>query len=269
MVGFQSSSKLAAAYGVAVTSTMIVTSLLFFVVARNHWHWPLSWALPLTGLFLVVDVPFFLANISKLLHGAWFPLFIGAVFFTLMLTWAKGRRILGAQLRKLMPPIHQYIVDLGSHPPKKIEGDAVFLTTSRNAVPVALAKNVKHNQVIHSRTVFLHFKVEDVPRVPSLEKVSIEKLGDGFYRVIARYGFMEDPTLEAVLSLAQEQGLKMQPESINFFVGRANLAQAEKSAMARWQSRLFIYMSRNAAGATSFFNLPPEQVIEIGVRLTI
>jgi len=269
VVGFQTSSKLAAAYGVAVTSTMIVTSVLFFVVAHNRWHWRLSWALPLTGLFLLVDTPFFLANISKLLHGAWFPLFIGALFFMLMLTWAKGRRILAKQLRKIMPPVHQYVVDLDSHPPNKIKGDAVFLTNSRNAVPLALAKNVKHNEVIHSRTVLLHFKVEDVPRVPSLEKVSIEQLGGGFHRIIARYGFMEDPTLETMLCLAQEQGLELQAENISFFIGRANLVPAEKSAMPRWQTRLFIFMSRNAADATSFFKLPPEQVIEVGTRITI
>ncbi|MEE4113241.1 MAG: KUP/HAK/KT family potassium transporter [Desulfobacteraceae bacterium] len=198
VAGFQTSSKLAAAYGVAVTSTMIITTVLFFVVARRRWNWPLMWAAPLAGLFLLVDLPFFAANLSKILHGAWFPLVIGAAFFTVMVTWAEGRRILAEKLCTIMPPIHQLIVDLDSHPPNKIEGDAVFLAGSRSAVPVALAKNVKHNNVVHHRTILLHFWAEDVPRVPNLEKIQTEKLGGGFFRIVARYGFMEDPRLDHV-----------------------------------------------------------------------
>ncbi|MGA8240401.1 MAG: KUP/HAK/KT family potassium transporter, partial [Desulfobacterales bacterium] len=229
VAGFQSSSKLAAAYGVAVTSTMIITTVLFFVVARKRWHWPLFWAAPLTSLFLLVDVPFFAANLSKILHGAWFPLVIGATFFTLMLTWAKGRRILADNLHKIMPPIHQFIVDLGSHPPNKIEGDAVFLAGSRSAVPVALAKNVKHNHVVHTRTILLHFRAEDLPRIPSLEKIQTEKLGGGFYRIVVHYGFMEDPSLANVFSLARGQGLDLNPETTSFYIGRGNLVIAEPS----------------------------------------
>jgi KUP system potassium uptake protein len=269
VAGFQSSSKLAAAYGVAVTSTMIITTILFFVVARKRWDWPLAWAVPLTGLFLLVDVSFFMANISKILHGAWFPLVIGTFFFILMLTWAKGRRILTDKLRTIMPPAHQFIVDLASHPPKKIDGDAVFLTGSRNAVPVALSKNVKHNNVVHSRTILLHFQVEDIPRVPNLEKVKTEKLGGGFHRVVAHYGFMEDPKLDNVLSLAKGQGLDLNPETTNFFIGRESLLFSEMPTMARWRASLFIFMTRNAADAISFFNLPEDRVIEVGVRLTI
>jgi KUP system potassium uptake protein len=268
VLGFQSSSKLAAAYGVAVTSTMLITTTLFFIVARRRWHWPLVWAAPLTGIFFLVDVPFFAANISKILHGAWFPLVIGAAFFTLMLTWAKGRRILADQLRK-MKPLHQYLVDLASHPPNKIDGDAVFLTGARNAVPVALAKNVKHNRVVHSRTVLLHFRVEDVPRVPTLEKIQTEKLGGGFHRIVARYGFMEDPQLDSVLTLARGQGLDLNPETTSFYIGRENLVIGEKSTMSRWRASLFVFMSRNAANATSFFSLPADQVIEVGARMEI
>lgn len=269
VAGFQSSSKLAAAYGVAVTSTMIITSILFFVVARKRWHWTLVGALSLSSLFLLVDVPFFLANLSKILHGAWFPIFIGAIFFLVMQTWAKGRRILAEQLRRIMPPVHQYIVDIISHPPHKVEGDAVFLSGTRNAVPVALAKNVQHNHVTHNRTILLHFKEEDVPWVPNREKVQTENLGGGFHRITARYGFMEDPTLKNVLSLAREQGLELKPETTSFFIGRENLVLADKPAMARWRAVLFIFLSRNAANPTSFFNLPPDRVIEVGVRLLV
>lgn len=269
VAGFQSSSKLAAAYGVAVTSTMLITTTLFYFVARRRWRWPLLWALSLSGLFLLVDISFFAANIGKIFHGAWFPIAIGAIFFTLMITWSNGRRIVGSKLRKIMPPVHQFVVDLGSHPPNKIDADAVFLTGSRNVTPVALAKNIRHNNVVHKTTVLLHFRVEDVPRVPNFEKVQTEKLPGGFYRIVARFGFMEEPRIENVLTLARGQGLDIDPEKTSFYIGRENLVMAEKSSMARWRSNLFIIMSRNATDASSFFGLPPDQVVEIGVRLAI
>jgi len=269
VVGFQSSSKLAAAYGVAVTSTMIITTTLFFVLARKSWQWPLSWAAPLAALFFLVDVPFFIANLSKVLHGAWFPLVIGAVFFIIMQTWAKGRRILAEQLHKIMPPVHQFIVDLANDSPTRISSQAVFLSGTPNTIPVALAKNVKHNRVIHSRTILLHFQVEDVPRVPSLEKIKSEKLGSGFYRVLARYGFMEDFELDNVLALAREKGLDLDVESTTFYIGREKLVHGDNPQMHRWRANMFIFMSRNATGAESFFNLPTDQAIEIGVQLEI
>jgi KUP system potassium uptake protein len=267
--GFQSSSKLAAAYGVAVTSTMLITTTLFFLVARKRWQWPLFWAAPLAGIFFLVDVPFFIANISKVLHGAWFPLVIGAVFFTVMQTWAKGRHILAEQLHKIMPPVHQFIVDLASNPPTRIDDQAIFLSGTPYTVPVALAKNVKHNRIIHARTILLHFRVEDVPRVPNLEKITTEKLGSGFHRIIARYGFMENPALESALALARGQDLDLDMENTSFYLGRATLVVGEKPKMARWRANMFIFMSRNAADAASFFHLPADKVIEIGVQLEI
>ena len=269
VVGFQSSSKLAAAYGVAVTSTMIITTTLFFVLARKSWQWTIYRAAPLAGLFFLVDVQFFIANLSKVLHGAWFPLVIGAVFFTAMLTWSKGRRILSEQLHKIMPPVHQFLVDLANDSPTKINNQAVFLSETSNTIPLCLAKNVKHNRVIHSRTILLHFQVEDVPRVPNLEKIETEKLGSGFYRVIARYGFMEDFELDNVLTLTREKGLDLDVESTTFYIGREKLVHAENPKMYRWQANMFIFMSRNETGAESFFNLPSDQVIEIGVQLEI
>jgi KUP system potassium uptake protein len=266
---FQSSSKLAAAYGVAVTSTMIVTTILFYVVTRRRWNWPRKWSVALVGLFLLVDIPFFAANISKLLHGAWFPIAIGAAFFTLMLTWAKGRQTLASEFRKMTRPVHQFAVDLVSHPPNRIAGDGVFLSGTRNEVPIALAKNIKHNNVLHNRTILLHFRVEDVPRVPNLKKVETEKLVGGFHRIVARHGFMEDPRLDKVLTLAREQGLDIDPEKATFYLGRESLILAEKPSMARWRTNLFIFMSRNAADASSFFGLPSDQVMEIGIRLEI
>jgi KUP system potassium uptake protein len=269
VAGFQSSSKLAAAYGLAVTSTMIINTVLFFVVIRKLWHWPLIWALPLASLFLLVDLPFFAANVTKIFHGAWFPLVIGAAFFTLMLTWAKGRRILTGKLHKKLPPLHQFIVDLGSRPPNKIDGDGIFLSGNKSVAPMALIKNVKHNHVVHNRTILLHFQVEDIPRVPNLEKIRTEKLGSGFHRIVARYGFMEDFSLSGLFSLASEQGLDLNLETMSFYIGRENLILADPSSMAHWRANLFIFMSRNAADAASFFNLPADQTIEVGVQLEI
>jgi KUP system potassium uptake protein len=267
--GFQSSSNLAAAYGVAVTSTMLITTTLFFLVARKRWQWPLFWAAPLAGIFFLVDVPFFIANISKVLHGAWFPLVIGAVFFTVMQTWAKGRHILAEQLHKIMPPVHQFIVDLASNPPTRIDNQAIFLSGTPYTVPVALAKNVKHNRIIHTRTILLHFRVEDVPRVPNLEKITIEKLGSGFHRIIARYGFMENPALDNALALARGQDLDLDMENTSFYLGCTQLVIGEIPKMARWRANMFIFMSHNAADAASFFHLPADKVIEIGVQLEI
>lgn len=269
VVAFQSSSQLAAAYGVAVTATMLSTTTLFFVVARERWHWPLSRATLLTALFLAVDIPFFGANLSKLFHGAWFPIAIGAVFFTLMLTWARGRQILAAEFRKVTRPFHQFAVDVSSHPPNKIDGDGVFLAGSRNTVPVALAMNFRHNHVIHKRTILLHFRVEDVPRVPSFQKVETEKLTAGFHRIVARYGFMEEPLLENVLALARGQGLDIDSDKTTFYVGRESLLLSEKCGMARWRANLFIFMSRNSGDVSAFYGLPANKVMEVGIRLEI
>jgi KUP system potassium uptake protein len=269
VLGFQSSSKLAAAYGVAVTSTMLITTMLFAILALRQWHWNPAWVVLLTGVFFTVDFPFFAANISKIFHGAWFPLVIGGVFFVLMTTWAKGRRRLGEKFRNMMPPLHQFIVDLGSHPPARIEGDAVFLAGNPYAAPPALVKNVRHNKVIHGRTVLMNFRVEDVPRVPNLDKIQLEKLGGGFYRVVARFGFMEDLKPETVMTLLRGQGLDLNRDNTTFYIGRENLCIGEVRSLPLWQSNLFIFMSRNAYDATSFFSLHPEDVIEVGVRMEL
>ena len=173
------------------------------------------------------------------------------------------------ELLKITRPFHQFVVDVASHQLNKVNRGAVFLTGSRNGVPVALAKNLMHNNVVHDRTIVLHFRVEDIPRVPNFQKVETEKVAGGFYRIVVRYGFMELPRLDNVLALAAGQGLEIDPKKTSFFVGRENLVLAEISSMPRWRSNLFIFMSRNAADASSFFSLPANQVVEVGVRLAI
>ena len=269
VIGFQSSSKLAAAYGVAVTSTMLVTTILFYFVARRRWGWSRLAAGALSGLFFLVDLAFFGANITKILHGAWFPLVIAGAIFTLMLTWERGRQILAEQLKGLTPSFGRFKETLEADPPQKISGQAVFLSGNPDVVPAALIHNLSHNKILHSEVALLHFKTEDVPRVPNLEKVDAEKLGGGFYRIVAHYGFMEEPKIENVLALAREKGPEFKIDSASFFLGREKLSIGESPKMSRWRCNLFLFMSRNAADAASFFQIPPDRIIEVGVQLEL
>ncbi|WP_281791979.1 potassium transporter Kup [Desulforhabdus amnigena] len=269
VLGFQSSSRLASAYGVAVTSTMLITTGLFYVVARTRWGWNRPAAGLLCGLFGAVDLAFFSANISKILHGAWFPLAIGGIIFTLMLTWERGREILSDQLKDITMSFFEFKKNLELNPPQSVRGQAIFLTGNPYMVPAALMHNLAHNKVLHSEIAFLHFKTEDVPRVPNLEKVEVEKLGGGFFRIIAHHGFMEEPHIEKILSLAREQGLEFKMENTSFFLGRERLTLGKQSRMSRWRAAVFRFMSRNALEAATFYEIPTDQIIEVGVQLEL
>jgi KUP system potassium uptake protein len=267
--GFQSSSKLAAAYGVAVTSTMLVTTTLFYVVARKRWGWHSLTAGSLAGIFFLVDIPFFGANISKIFHGAWFPLAIGALFFMLMLTWEQGRKILAEQFQNLTPSFDVFKKSLDENPPYRVNGQAVFLTGNPDVVPSTLVQNLKHNKIIHSDVAIVHFKTENVPRVPNFDKVKAQKLGGGFFQIIAHHGFMEEPKIDMILALANEQGLDFKLEEASYYLGREKLSIGSSPVMSRWRSNLFIFMSRNSMDAASFFGIPPNQIIEVGVQLQL
>lgn len=269
VLGFQSSSKLAAAYGVAVTSTMLITTILFYVVARQRWGWRRLTAGTLTGIFFLVDVPFFGANVSKIFHGAWFPLAIGAFFFVLMLTWEQGRKILADQFQTLTPSFDAFKKSLDQNPPHRVNGQAVFLTGNPDVVPSTLVQNLKHNKVIHSDVAILHFKTENVPRVPNFGKVKTEKLGGGFFQIIAHHGFMEEPKIDTILTLAHEQGLNFKLEEASYYLGREKLAIGSDPLMGRWRSNLFIFLSRNSMDAAAFFGIPPDRIIEVGVQLQL
>ena len=276
VIGFQSSSKLAAAYGVAVTSTMLITSTLFFVVARHRWGWSYLAAGALTGLFYLIDIPFFCANISKILHGAWFPLVIGAAFFTLMLTWKDGRKILSEQLLNLSPSIEDFKKSIETNPPQKIRYQAIFLTRIRDRItentkkiPQEIIQNLNHNKILHTDIAILHLKTEDIPRVPNFEKIEAEKLLSGFYRIIARHGYMEAPKIETILALAREKGVEVKLENTSFFLGREKLIIGDKPKMSLWRSNLFLFLSKNSMDASSFFGIPSNQVIEVGVQFEL
>jgi KUP system potassium uptake protein len=269
VIGFGSSSKLAAAYGVAVTATMLISTILFYYVARDLWRWNKSVLNVMIVVFLLVDLAFFGASASKLFHGAWFPLVIAAVMFTVMMTWKQGRGLLLKQLQDRTLTVEEFMSSLALQPPYRTNGQAVYLTANPDLVPLAMLHNLRHNKVLHSEVALFHFSTERVPRVPNNRKVEVVKLGDGFYKVVARYGFLEYPTIRQVLALANHQGLHFKPEAISFFLSREKIVAGVKSKMTIWRKKLFAVMSRNAISATSYYDLPPGQVIEIGLMVQI
>ena len=266
-VGFRSSSRLAAAYGVAVTSTMLISTVLFFVVAKEKWKWPSWFVYGFLCFFLVIDSSFFLANISKILHGAWFPLVIGAMVFTIMITWKQGREILWVRLNRRTISVDKFLMSIALDPPYRVEGQAVFLTGNPDVIPVALMHNLKHNKVMHSQIALLNFRTREIPRVPNKDKVEVTKLGSGFFKVIAYYGFMEQPVIKNIFSLAREKGLEFDPDRVSYFLGREKLSIGNQPGMWRWRIKLFSFMSRNAMEASDFFNLPGSRIVELGVTL--
>ena len=269
VVGFRSSSKLAAAYGVAVTSTMLVSTILFYIVAREKWGWSRLAAGFLVSVFLLVDFTFFSANVSKIMHGAWFPLVIGGIVFTLMTSWRRGRELLAGQLRASTLTLSEFQETIRVSSPSRVNGQAVFLTGNPEVAPAALVNNLKHNKILHSEIALLHFITEQIPRVPLEKKVSVDKLGSGFYKVVASFGFMEDPNIALVLTLMGEQSLDFTMENISFFLGREKIIPGKRLAMSVWRSKLFAFLSRNAQEAATYYNIPGDQVIEVGVRLEL
>ena len=269
VAGFGSSSKLASAYGVAVTATMLISTILFYYVARDLWKWNKIALNVLISFFAVVDLSFFAASMSKLFHGAWFPLAIGLMVFTLMITWKQGRSLLLQQLTDRTLTIEEFIQSLSLQQPQRVNGQAVYLTANPDLVPVAMLHNLRHNKIMHSEIALFHFSTERVPRVPNNRKVEVTKLGDGFFKVVARYGFLEYPNIRQVIALANHQGLHFRLEAISFFLSRERIVTGLKSKMVSWRKTLFALMARNALSATAYYDLPPGQVIEIGLLVQI
>jgi len=267
---FKSSSALAAAYGVAVTATMITTSLMAFFVFWKRWRWPMWQAAALILPLLFIEQVFFMANVIKIFEGAWVPLAVAVCLMLVMLTWVKGSAILNAISGKREDATLEWLVNtLEKNPPHRVNGTAVFLTGNPRAAPSALLHNLKHNHMLHERNIVLSIKTADVPRVANSERVKIEKLSDTFTGVILTYGFMETPSVEQGLALCRRRGLNVDPSSTSFFLSRRVLRPTSRSRMPFWQEKLFIWLAGSAEDATTYFQIPSDRVVEIGTQIVI
>jgi KUP system potassium uptake protein len=270
VIGFGTSSRLAGAYGVAVTATMLVDTLLTFFVIRFMWRYPLWLCISATGFFAIVDFSFFVATLTKIADGGWFPLVIGACVYAVMATWRRGREVLFAQLNAQSVPLGPFLESLFRDAPQRVPGTAIFLTATPDATPHALLHNLNHNKVLHERVVFLTVELRDVPWVSFEDRVRVERLGNGCWRLRLRYGFMNRPDVTSALDLCGPLGLKFEPMETSFFVSRQKIVPTEGGVgMAFWRDRLFATMARNAGDVTDFFNIPTNRVIELGTRVQI
>ncbi len=263
------SSNIAGAYGVALSTLMLITTLMFYVMSREVWGWSFLRAASVAGLFLWVDILFFAANMLKIRYGGWVPLVIAGVIFLLMTTWKSGREILGKRMQEKTVALKMLLADLAAEPPIRVPGTAVFMYGTTDGTPPALVHNLAHNKVLHERVVFLTMVTEDVPHVPAKERVRVKPLGKGFYSVIARYGFMDDPDIEDVLAACVVKKLDIPIAGTTFFLGRETLVASDRPGMARWREQLFAFMSRNALRATAFFKIPADQVFEVGAQVEL
>jgi KUP system potassium uptake protein len=269
VLAFKSSDNLAAAYGVAVTTDMVFASILLFFVASGRWGWKVWTAGSLCTLFLLVDLSFWGANIVKVSHGGWFPLALGAVVFTLLATWKKGRRILAARLEETSLPTDLFLADIGHRPPLRVPGTAIYMTGNPTGVPPAMLHNLKHNHVLHDKVIFLTTVTEEVPHITKAHRLTVEDLGNGLFRFMARYGFMETPNIPKLLEGARRHGFDLDLMQTTFFLGRETLIPSKRPGMAIWREWLFALMSRNAQPATSYFGLPANRVVELGTQIEI
>ena len=270
VLGFRNSSALAGAYGIAVVTAMMMTTCMAYIVARERWGVRRVVALPVAGLFLAIELAFFSATSVKIPDGGWFPLAMAVVLFTLMTTWKRGREILGGKLRAASMDLKDLMTSFsGEHAPVRVPGTAVFMTGNPEGSPPALLHNLKHNKVLHEQVVLLTIASEDVPHVSAEERVEVQPLEQGFVRVIARYGFMENPSIPDILKKGREKGLQFQLMSTSFFLGRETLIPSKKPGMAMWREALFSWMSRNARSATAFFRIPPNRVVELGTQVEL
>jgi KUP system potassium uptake protein len=270
VLGFRSSSALAAAYGVAVTTTMVATSVLFYAVARERWRWSLPVAVLLGGSFLAIDLAFWGANLLKIPHGGWFPLLVGIVIFAIMTTWKKGRQILNERIFHRVLPRELFLKSITSNPPIRVPGVAVYMYNNPRGTPPALLHNLKHNKVLHDQVVFLSVHTDEVPYVKLEERVMVEPLADGFHQIVLHYGFMEDVDVPRALAGVQLDGLRFKPMETTYFLGRETLIPSKTvRGMAIWREKLFTVMSRNARPASSFFRLPPNRVVELGAQVEL
>jgi KUP system potassium uptake protein len=267
VLGFKTSSNLAAAYGIAVTGTMAIDTVLAVVVAHHLWGW--SWlrcVLVAIG-FLVIDLSFFSANAVKIPQGGWFPLVVAALVFTLLATWKRGRQLLLEKMRAGTIALEPFLASIVAHPPLRVPGTAVFLTASAEGVPHAMLHNLIHNKVLHERVMLLTVITEDVPHVPDIDYVEVQPLGNNFYRIIMRFGFKDEPDIPRTLEQCKEYGVEFNMMETSFFLSRETVIPTVAPGMALWREKLFVSMSRNAGSATAYFKIPTNRVVELGTQV--
>ncbi|HWW01296.1 MAG TPA: potassium transporter Kup [Candidatus Acidoferrum sp.] len=270
VLGFESSSNMASAYGIAVTLTMMSTTVLFYFAARRVWQWSALHAGFACGVFLVVETTFFAANLLKVLNGGWFPLAMGLVIFILMATWKKGRQLVWNKLRPASMPLEMFLDDIGdSKRVPRVPGTALFMTANPEGTPIALLHNLKHNKVLHQRNIILTILTDEVPQVSPAKRLEVEKLAVGFHRVIAHYGFMEEPNVPELLAAAPLDGEPVVLHKTTFFLSRETVVPNKSSSMPRWRQWIFALMARNAQSAGSFYRIPANRVVELGMQVEI
>ena len=281
---FRSADNLTAAYGIAVTGAFAITTVLYTVVARRRWHWPM-WALVAFSVaFLLTDLAFFSANAIKIASGGWVTIMIAVIIFTMMSTWKTGRTMLTRILQAGSLPMDLFLTDVARKKPPRVPGTAVFMTSTAEGVPVVLLHHLKHNKVLHEQVVLMSIKTEEIPEIRSEERLTLEKLEQGFFRVAARYGFMETPDVPEILYRLRQAGLKAKTNDTTFYLGRERVILSDKRRgtrvgtrtapddlemphMHRWRKKLFVFLQRNAKSATEFFGIPPNRVVELGAQV--
>jgi KUP system potassium uptake protein len=267
VAAFGSATALGATYGVAVTGTMAITTILFAYVTRQRWGWP-KWKSGLfLGFFLAIDLTFFAANLLKVPHGGWVPLAVAGGVFILMSTWKKGRELLNRILKQGSLPMDLFLADVAKRKPHRVAGTAVFMTSASEGAPVVLLHHLKHNKVLHEQVILMSVQTLEVPEVSRERRLSIHELGHGFFRVVARFGFMETPNIPQILAACSQRGLATRPGETSFFLGRERLIVGGSFPMARWRKKLFVFLSRNARSATEYFGIPPNRVVELGAQI--
>ena len=269
VIGFRSSSNLAAAYGVAVTTDMVFTSILFAVVARTRWNWTLPAVIALAAAFLSVDLAFWGASLLKIPSGGWFPLVVAGAVFTIMTTWNHGRAILAERIAERTVPFDKFLAEITANPPTRVKGTAVYMVRDPHGVPHALIQNLKHNRILHERIILLAVLTEATSHIPDADRVQVEQLAPTIYRVVAHHGFAEDPGVPELLERLRAEQFDVDPAETTFFLGRETLLATNRPGMAIWRERLFTVLSRNARRATVFFRLPPDRVVELGAQIEL
>jgi KUP system potassium uptake protein len=269
VVGFGSSDKLAGAYGIAVTATMFATTILTFFVIRYRWHLPLLVCIGATGFFMVMDIMLFSASTLKLLHGGWFPLLLGAILLTIMLTWKRGRDLVFENLEKHAIPLEDFLQSLFVAPPARVAGTAIFLRSETDGVPHALLHNLLHNKVLHERVVFLTVHIREEPYVPAAEQVDVVALGHNCFQLNVSYGFKDEANIPGILRLCAIKHLEFEMMETSFFIARQTVISVPGSGMMPWREHLYVAMQRNARTAADYYQIPANRVIELGTQVEI